>query len=180
MTLREGTLDPKLHGTLVEVLGVGVLLRGPSGIGKSECALELVQRGHKLVADDAVLLRLSPAGDVLGSTPATIRHKLEIRGIGIVDLAELYGADSVRDEWRVDLVCELESWEVGKSYERVGLERPTVCFEGRSLPSLLLPIRAVASLASVVELAVRDYLQRQQSAPAAVRMDLGLAGRGGG
>ena len=110
-------MEGKVHGALVEVLDVGVLLLGASGIGKSECALELVTRGHRLVADDVVELRRDSGGRVLGRAPDVIEHHMEIRGIGIVSIPELYGPESVCDEAPVDLVCHLEHWQEGGEYE---------------------------------------------------------------
>lgn len=161
----------RAHGALVEVLGVGVLLIGPSGIGKSECALELVQRGHRLVADDVVDLRATEGGCLRGAAPELIRHHVEIRGVGIVYLPELFGPDSVRDQCEVDVVCRIEPWREGTPYERVGLERPTEQWAGIALPVLVLPARPAGSLATVVEVAVRDHLQRRHGTSAVDRLD---------
>jgi HPr kinase/phosphorylase len=113
---------------LVEVLGVGVLIRGPSGIGKSETALELVARGHRLVADDVVRIERLEDGSPSGFAPEIIRHHIEIRGIGILYVPDLYGAEAVRDSARIGVVCRLEHWREGAEYERVGFSR------GRSDP----------------------------------------------
>ena len=102
-----------VHGALLEVHGVGTMLLGPSGIGKSECALELLNRGHRLVADDVIELTAVAERDLVGRAPERIRHYMEIRGIGIIFVPDLFGADSVRDEARVDLVCRLERWREG-------------------------------------------------------------------
>lgn len=159
-----------LHGTLVEVLGVGALLVGPSGIGKSETALELIQRGHRLVADDVV--ELSRDRDrLMGESPELIRHHLEIRGIGILYVPDLYGKKSVRDGWRVELECRLEPWQAGREYERIGLVRPLHMLLGVEVPSLLLPVRPAGSMATLVEVAVRDHLQRAAGVVAASRLD---------
>jgi len=165
----------QVHGALVQVLGVGVLIRGPSGIGKSETALELVTRGHRLVADDVVRIRRE--GDILiGRAPDLIRHHLEIRGIGILDVPDLFGPGAVYDESRIDLMCRLEQWKKGASYERVGLERPVEHFFDVALPSLLLPVRPSGNMATLVEVAVRDHLRRPASGSAAGRLDARLRG----
>jgi len=188
-----------VHGALVEALDVGVLLRGPSGVGKSECALELVQRGHRLVADDVVRLSLERAGDaapgstgttggdgadagdgeevLVGRSPELIRHYMEIRGIGLLCIPDLYGADAVRSERRVDLLCDLEPWREGAEYERVGLERPMEVLVGIAIPRLTLPVRPARSMATLVEVAVRDHLQRRAGINAARRLDDALRRR---
>jgi HPr kinase/phosphorylase len=152
------------------VLGVGVLILGSSGIGKSETALELIQRGHRLVADDVVELRRDGA-NLMGESPELIRHHLEIRGIGILFIPDLYGPKAVRDRWRVELECRLEQWQAGREYERVGIVRPTREVLGVTLPSLLLPVRPAGSMATLVEVAVRDHLKRAAGVVAASRLD---------
>jgi len=159
-----------LHGTLAEVLGVGVLLVGSSGVGKSETALELIQRGHRLVADDVVELSVEQ-GRLIGESPELIRHHLEIRGIGILFVPDLYGRKAVRDSWRVEIECRLEPWCAGREYERIGLVRPTRELHGVELPSLLLPVRPAGNMATLVEVAVRDHLQRAAGVIAASRLD---------
>jgi HPr kinase/phosphorylase len=170
-------VESQAHGALLEVQAVGVLLVGPSGIGKSECALELVARGHRLVADDVVRLR-EEGGRLFGSAPEAIRHYLEIRGLGILFIPDLYGPEAVREEVEMELVCRLEHWRADGEYERVGLERPAERWAGVELPTLLLPARPAGSMATVVEAAARDHLQRRRGRSAAQRLDLGLlAGR---
>lgn len=167
-------METRAHGALVDVLNVGVLLLGPSGIGKSECALELVQRGYRLVADDVVLLRRGEFGPLLGQAPDLIRHHVEIRGIGIVYLPDLFGPESVRDECEVGLICRLESWRDGAAYERVGLDRPSETWLGVELPALLLPARPAGSMATLVEVAVREHLQRKKGRSAVDRLEARL------
>jgi HPr kinase/phosphorylase len=160
---------------------VGVLLLGPSGIGKSECALELVRRGNRLVADDVVVFERTPDGRLFGAAPDIIRHHMELRGIGIVYLPDLFGPDSVSDRAEVALVCRLAEWRPDLEVERVGLERPTEEWAGVALPTLLLPARPAGSLATLVEVAVRDHLQRRGGTSAPRRLDARLraeAGRG--
>jgi HPr kinase/phosphorylase len=168
-------LETQIHGALVEVLGLGIVLTGPSGIGKSECVLELVQRGHRLVADDVVRLRPFrwPDGEpyLIGTSPEAIRHYLEIRGIGLLCISDLYGKESVLNEHRVDLVCRLEKWRKGKEYERVGLDRPMEELAGISIPTLTIPMRPATSSATLVEVAGRDELQRLAGNNAAKRLD---------
>ena len=147
-----------------------MLLTGSSGIGKSETSLELIRRGHRLVADDVVELRRE--GDRLfGESPELIRHHLEIRGIGILYVPDLYGQKAVRDRWRVELVCRLEPWQAGRDYERVGLVRPIRRFLEVEVPELLLPVRPAGNMATLVEVAVRDHLQRAAGVVAASRLD---------
>ena len=160
-----------IHGALVDVGGVGVLLLGPSGVGKSECALELVSRGHGLVADDVVELSADGDGTVVGSSPQRIRHHLEIRGLGIIYVPDLFGAGCVRERARIDLVCQLERWREGADYERVGLERDSEQLAGAEVPRLKLPARPGASMATIVEVAALEHRLRGQGMNAAERLD---------
>lgn len=159
------------HGALLDVHGVGILLLGRSGIGKSECALELVTRGHRLIADDVVELRSNDRGELIGSAPERVRHYMEIRGLGILNVPDLFGPDSVCDEVRVDLICRLEAWQEGVEYERVGLERLTMELDGTDVPRVTLPARPAGSLATVVEVAARDHLRRRAGVVAARELD---------
>jgi len=162
----------KVHGALVEVNGVGVLLRGPSGVGKSETALELVVRGGRLAADDVVELFRGEGGQLLGKSPELIRHHLEIRGVGIVYVPELYGPDAVCDEAPVDLVCRLEPWQQGADVERIGLDRPTETLLDVARPVYRLPVRPSANMALLVDVAVREHRARRDSPSAAERLDV--------
>ncbi|MCG8590599.1 MAG: hypothetical protein MJE66_15010 [Proteobacteria bacterium] len=168
----------RAHGVLVEVHGVGVLLLGASGVGKSECALELVGRGHRLVADDVVELRPDGQGALKGRAPETIRHYVEIRGVGLMYIPDLYGRQAVRDEANVDLLCRLEAWSDEREYERVGLTRPRESLAGVELPSLVLAGRPAGSLATVVEAAALDHRQRAKGLSGAERIDALLRERG--
>lgn len=161
----------QVHGSLVEILGVGVLLLGASGIGKSECALELVSRGHHLVADDVVCVSRTPDDRLLGRAPALIRHFMEIRGIGLLYIPELFGPEAVREESEIDLVCRMERWREDASYERVGHERPTEEILGLGRPALLLPVRPAGNMATLVEVAARDSQLRRTGPSAARRLD---------
>ncbi|UCE85890.1 MAG: hypothetical protein JSU66_16445 [Deltaproteobacteria bacterium] len=164
-------METQAHGVLVDVLGLGVLLSGPSGIGKSECALELLTRGHRLVSDDVVRIRLDAQGRLVGTAPELIRHYMEVTGIGIFYVPDLYGADAVRLEMEIDMVCRFERWRKDHRYERVGLERPTEAILGVALPVLVLPVRPAANMATLIELAVRDHRQRSSGRSGASRLD---------
>jgi HPr kinase/phosphorylase len=182
-------VEIQVHGALLEVLGVGVLLTGPSGVGKSECALELVQRRHLLVADDVVKIRSqeisteaagasrSETSVVIGWAPELIRHYMEIRGIGLLYVPDLYGPESVCESARIELICRLEQWREDADYERVGLERPNGNLVGVAVPMLTLPVRPARSMATLVEVAVRDHLQRRVGQCAAFKLDERMRGR---
>jgi HPr kinase/phosphorylase len=162
------------HGALVEIHGVGVLLMGPSGVGKSECALELVRRGHRLVADDVVELHASESGELQGAAPVQIRHYLEIRGLGILYVPDLFGERAVLERMGVHLICNLDPPDPGREYERVGFERPVTELAGHELPSVTVPARPAGSIATVVEVAARDYLLRREGRSAARDLDASL------
>ncbi len=146
------------HGVLIDVHGIGTLLLGPSGIGKSECALFLVERGHRLVADDQVRLLRTPDGTILGSAPPLLRHHLELRGIGIVHIRDLFGATAVRDTKAVELVCELCPWDEDEAYERLGLDDLTHPVLGVDLPFLRIPVQPGRNMAVILEVAARNQL----------------------
>ena len=166
-------MEIQAHGALIDVLDVGVLLLGKSGVGKSECALELVSRGHRLVADDVVRIR-EEGGSLRGCAPERIRHYMEIRGIGLLYIPELYGPESVREDSSVDLLCRLEAWQDGVEYERIGLERARERLADVSIPALVLPVRPARNMATLVEVAVRDHLRREAGSNAAERLDARL------
>ncbi len=173
-------MEKQIHGALVEVLGLGVLLVGRSGVGKSECALELVQRGHRLVADDVVRLRPEQhegSTRVVGYAPELIRHYMELRGVGLIRIPDLFGEQSVLDEAPIDLCCRLEPWREGSRYDRIGLERETESFAGAEVPSLELPVRPAGNMATLVEVAVRDQRERKRGNNAARRLDDRLRSR---
>ncbi len=168
-----------VHGSLLEVHGVGVLLLGPSGVGKSECALELVSRGHRLVADDAVELTRGDDGRLVGRAPERIRDHMEIRGLGIVCIRDLFGPQAVGDRMEIDLVCRLERLREESAYDRLGLDPATECVEGVEVPLFRLPARPGASMATVVEVAAREQRQRAAGVSAARRLDERLRGEMG-
>jgi len=155
---------------------VGVLLLGPSGIGKSECALELIQRGHQLVADDVVELTRTSDGEIVGRPLERIQNHIEIRGLGILSILDLFGPEAVRDEARVDLICHLENPDRDRAYERVGIERVSEEIEGVAISSVLLPSRPAGSMATVVEVAAGDQRLRAQGINSAARLDARLRG----
>ncbi len=147
----------RVHGTLVQVAEVGVLLLGRSGIGKSECALELVMRGHRLVADDVILISSGESGKPVGSSPDLVRHYIELRGIGIVHVPSLFGTDSVVERTEIELVVQLEAWGSGE-VERMGLDPKTIDVAGFDLAALTLPVAPGRNVASLVEVGARNHL----------------------
>ncbi len=153
-------LSKSVHGVLMDIYGTGVLLLGKSSIGKSETALELIYRGHRLVADDAVILRR--VDDVIyGVSPSIIKHFMEIRGVGIIDIKAIYGEGSIIDRKRVDLIIELEKWDEIKEYERVGKVHKSEQIFGVEIPKLLIPVNIGRNIATVIEVAVRDFRLKQ-------------------
>lgn len=159
-------LTSTLHGTLLEVFGVGVLLTGHNGIGKSETAMELVKRGHRLVADDNVLVK-SVSNQLIGSSPDPIRYFLEIRGIGIINVRSMYGSGSVLREKSVDLVIELEEWSDREEYDRLGTDRKYEEILGIRLDKYVVPVRPGRNLAIIVEIAAREHLLKEMGYDAA-------------
>lgn len=156
-------LGPRItrHGVLVEVYGEGILLLGDSGVGKSETAIELLKRGHRLIADDAVEIKKTSATTLVGRAPEIIRHYVELRGIGIVDVRRLFGMGSVKDSERIDLVINLEPWEDDKMYDRLGLDEETTNILGIDIPSIVIPVRPGRNLSVVVEVAAMNNRQKK-------------------
>lgn len=146
-----------MHGVLVEVNGEGILIRGESGVGKSETALEIVKRGHRLIADDQVEIRKINENTLLGRAPEVIRHLIEIRGIGILDVKQLYGVSSVKTEETIDFVINLEIWDEKKNYDRLGLSEETTEILGVQVPSITIPVGPGRNLAIIVEAAAINY-----------------------
>jgi HPr kinase/phosphorylase len=170
----------QLHGSLVEVMGIGVLILGPSGVGKSECVVELVRRGQRLVADDVVRLRTANDGcQLIGWSPEHIRHYIEVRGLGLLSVADLFGPEATLDECEVGFVVRLEDWQKGADFERIGLDRPRETILGVEVPTVLLPVHAASNLATLVELAIRDWQKRKSGVNAAERLDEQLRSWGG-
>jgi len=156
-----------IHGVLVDVYGVGVLIMGESGIGKSESALELIKRGHRLVSDDVVEIRKVSDETLVGSAPDITRHFIELRGIGIVDVKTLYGVQSVRETQNIDLVIALEDWDREKEYDRLGLEERHTEFLGNRVVCHQIPIRPGRNLAVIVETAAINHRQKKMGYNAA-------------
>ncbi len=156
-------LAPRItrHGVLVEVYGEGLLLLGDSGVGKSETAIELVKRGHRLIADDAVEVKRVSATTLVGSAPAIIRHYVELRGIGIVDIKRLFGVGAVKDTEKIDLVINLEPWVQGKMYDRLGIDSETMDILGIKVPSITIPVRPGRNLAIILEIAAMNNRQKR-------------------
>jgi HPr kinase/phosphorylase len=151
----------RMHGVLVEVHGLGILLTGPSGIGKSECALFVVERGHRFIADDAVdLVRMAGDG-VVGSSPPQLRHHLEIRGLGVLNMRDLFGATAVRDSVQVDLVVELTRFAEGDDEDRLGLDDKSRDVLGASIPLLRVPVRPGRDMGVLLEVAARNQLLKR-------------------
>lgn len=157
------SLAPRItrHGVLVEVYGEGVLLLGHSGIGKSETAIELVKRGHRLIADDAVEIKRVSSKTLVGEAPEIIRHYVELRGIGIVDVRRLFGMGSVGVTAKIDLVINLEHWDQNKMYDRLGLENETMDILGITIPSITIPVCPGRNLAIILEIAAMNHRQKK-------------------
>jgi len=176
MTRMSAVLDTYLsargvvHGVLLDILGLGVLVIGESGIGKSECALDLVVRGHRLVADDAVELRCRAQSFVLGSCPELTRHHMEIRGLGIINVQDMFGIASTRTSKRVELVVQLERWEPGREYDRLGIDDAFHELLGIRIPMVRMPVAPGRNVAILVEVAARNQLLRNSGHHAARRL----------
>jgi HPr kinase/phosphorylase len=150
----------RLHGVLVDVFGVGLLLMGSSGIGKSECALDLVMRGHRLVADDVVNCDYRPPGMVFGAPADLLRHHLEVRGLGILNIKDLYGVTAIRERKRIDVVVKLVEWSKDTEYDRLGIEDRYQVILGTKIRELVVPVRPGRDMASILEVAARNELLR--------------------
>ncbi|MEO8036173.1 MAG: HPr(Ser) kinase/phosphatase [Acidobacteriota bacterium] len=160
----EETMAPRrtMHSGLLDVYGIGVLLLGDSGIGKSECALDLVYRGHRLIADDMVVIRRHPNDVLLGYSNDLLRHHMELRGIGIIDIKDLFGVASTRDVKPIDLVVRLEKWVEGTEYDRLGITGESFELLGVTKPYVRLPVASGRNLALLVEIAARNHLMKLQ------------------
>ena len=149
------------HGVLVEVYGEGVLLLGESGVGKSETAIELVKRGHRLIADDAVEIRRVSDKSLVGTAPDNIRHFIELRGIGIINASRIFGAGAVKLTEKIDLIINIEQWDVNKTYDRMGLESQTTSILDLEIPSLTIPVKPGRNLAVIIEVAAMNHRQKK-------------------
>lgn len=156
-------LAPRItrHGVLVEVYGEGVLLLGESGVGKSETAIELVKRGHRLIADDAVEIKRNVTDRLVGTAPELIRHYIELRGIGVIDVRQLFGMSAIMEESRIDLVVQFEQWDETKFYDRLGIEDHHIDIMGVEIPCVTIPVRPGRNLASIVEVAAMNNRHRR-------------------
>jgi HPr kinase/phosphorylase len=159
-----------IHGVLLDILGLGVLVVGESGIGKSECALDLVVRGHRLVADDAVELRCRAQSFVMGTCPELTRNHMEIRGLGMINVQDLFGVASTRTSKRVELVVQLERWEPGREYDRLGVDDNFYELLGIRIPMVRMPVAPGRNVAILVEVAARNQLLRSSGHHAARRL----------
>lgn len=155
----EGKFAPRtsVHGVLVEIYGIGVLITGQSGVGKSETALELVKRGHRLVADDNVEIQQEDYDTLVGSSPKILENMLEIRGLGIIDVMTLFGAGAVRTKKRISVVIHLENWDESKQYDRLGIDEDTVQIMDVKLPKATIPVRPGRNLAVIIEVAAMNF-----------------------
>lgn len=160
-----------MHGVLMDIYGVGVLITGKSGIGKSETAVELIKRGHLLVADDAVEVKKIGQEILLGYAPEIIRHMMEVRGIGIIDIKSLYGVGAIKESTNIDLVIHLEEWEPEKNYDRLGLDEKYREILGMKIDEVVLPIKPARNVALLIEVAARNYRQKEMGYHAAKEFD---------
>ncbi|MFD1358872.1 HPr(Ser) kinase/phosphatase [Fictibacillus halophilus] len=155
------------HGVLVDIYGIGVLITGNSGVGKSETALELVKRGHRLVADDSVEIRQEDEDTLIGSAPELIQHLLEIRGLGIINVMTLFGAGAIRNYKKISIVMNLEVWDSKKVYDRLGLEEETTKIIDTEIPILTIPVRPGRNLAVIIEVAAMNFRLKRMGMNAA-------------
>lgn len=151
--------ETTIHGVCLEVFGVGVLIRGKSGIGKSETSLELINRGHRLVADDAVIIKKLD-NRLKATCPELTQHLMEIRGIGILDIKHLFGVGSIRIEQFVEIVIELEEWDENKEYDRIGSDEDYTDILGIKVPTVVIPVRPGRNVSAIIEIAAKNYRQK--------------------
>ena len=185
----ESELAPSmtLHGDLVEVYGVGVLILGDSGVGKSETALEMIERGHRLIADDVIRIKREPGRTLSGSSNEILKHYMEIRGLGIIDIKNLFGTRSVRDKKRAELIVYLEEWKKNKPYDRLGLKEQRCSILGVPVSKLIVPVRPGRNLAIIIEVAALNHRLKKIGINSAreleneihVRNKACMAGKGG-
>ena len=175
------SLAPRItrHGVLVEVYGEGILILGDSGVGKSETAIELVKRGHRLIADDAVEIKRVSAKTLVGSAPEIIRHYVELRGIGIIDVRRIFGMGAVKDTEKIDYIIKFEPWVQGKMYDRFGLESETTEILGIKIPTTTIPVRPGRNLAVILEIAAMNNRQKKMGYDTAVEFNKKLMGQMG-
>ncbi len=172
------SLAPRItrHGVLVEVYGEGILLLGDSGVGKSETAIELVKRGHRLIADDAVEIKKVSAKSLVGSAPEMIRHYVELRGIGIVDVRRIFGMGAVKETEKIDMIVRFEAWEQGKMYDRFGLDAEYTEIMGIRIPTTTIPVKPGRNLAVILEIAAMNNRQKKMGYNTALEFEKKLMG----
>ena len=147
-----------MHGVLMDVLGVGILLSGKSGVGKSECALDLIIRGHRLVADDMIFIKKRMPAALVGQAEEAIQHLMEIRGLGIINIKDLYGVSAIREKKIIDMQLELVEWDPAQEYDRLGIDDRKVTIMGVDIPHICIPVRPGRNLGSIIEVAARNFL----------------------
>jgi len=152
----------RLHGVLIEIYGLGVLLIGASGVGKSEAALDLITRGHSLVADDRVTIKRYPSGELVGFSEETLKHHMELRGLGIINVKDLFGLAAIRERKPIDLVIELEPWQEGQAYDRLGLDETVFGILDTPCPYIRMPVALGRNVANLVEIAARNHVLKLQ------------------
>ena len=165
-------MAPRLtrSGVMMEVYGEGVLIQGESGVGKSEVAIELIKRGHRIIADDAVDIIKNNAGQLVASSPELIRHYMELRGIGVIDVRRLFGMGAIKDSQEIDLVINLEPWKEGKVYDRLGMDAAYVEILDTPIPALTIPVKPGRNLASILEVAAMNNRNRKMGHNAALEL----------
>jgi HPr kinase/phosphorylase len=160
-----------MHGVLIEVYGEGILITGDSGVGKSETAIELVKRGHRLIADDIVDIKRISDRQLLGTAPENVRHFIELRGLGVVDIRRLFGMGSIKESEQIEMVIKLENWENGKQYERLGLDNNFIEILGNSVPYVVIPVQPGRNLAIIIEVAAMNNRQKKMGFNAAIELN---------
>ncbi|MCR1899138.1 HPr(Ser) kinase/phosphatase [Irregularibacter muris] len=150
----------RLHGVLVEVYGIGIFITGSSGVGKSETALELVKRGHRLIADDLVQIKQIAGNQLIGEAPEVLKYFIEIRGVGIIDVKTLYGVGAIKDSMEIDMVIHLEDWQEGKYYDRLGLENEMMDIMDVAVPKVTIPVMPGRNLSIIIETAARNHREK--------------------
>ncbi|MBR7010986.1 MAG: HPr(Ser) kinase/phosphatase [Oscillospiraceae bacterium] len=172
ITFLKNALAPRItrHGVLMEVYGEGVFITGESGIGKSETAVELLKRGHRLIADDAVEIKKTSSSQLMGTAPSLIRNYIELRGIGVINVANLFGMGAIKEETAINLVINIVPWEAGKHYDRMGLEEHFVELLGVKIPSVTIPVSPGRNLAVILEVAAMNNRQKRLGYNAALEL----------
>jgi HPr kinase/phosphorylase len=166
-----------IHGVLMDVFGVGILILGKSGIGKSECALDLIIRGHRLVADDMVYIQKRSPASLIGSGFDVIKHHMEIRGLGIINIRSLFGVEAIREKKKIDLVLELLEWDTTQEYDRLGFEEEKYTILEVELPMLKIPVTPARNLTTIIEVAARNHLLKLMGYDSALEFEKKLLGR---